>query len=45
MRLSLILLLIYLSISMLGYAFVEIHIRWNSYRKKTWIVATETTTQ
>ncbi|CAF3381768.1 unnamed protein product [Rotaria socialis] len=39
MRLSLILLFVYLSISMLGYALVEIHLRWEDHRKKKRAVA------
>ncbi len=38
-RLSLILLLIYLSVSMLCYAIVEIHIRWKEYHEKKCAVA------
>ncbi|CAF1110563.1 unnamed protein product [Rotaria sordida] len=33
-RLSLILLLVYLSISMLGYGLVEVHLRWKEHQKK-----------
>ncbi|CAF3733282.1 unnamed protein product [Rotaria sp. Silwood1] len=33
-RLSLILLLVYLSVSMLGYGLVEVHLRWKDYQKK-----------
>ena len=34
MRLSLILLLIYLSVSMFGYALAEMHVRWKEYQNK-----------
>jgi hypothetical protein len=39
MRVSLILLLVYLSIGMLCYAIVEIHLCWKEYQKKKCSVA------
>ncbi|CAF4138093.1 unnamed protein product, partial [Adineta steineri] len=38
-RISLILLLVYLSISMLCYAFVEINLRWKEHSKKKCAIA------
>ena len=39
MRVSLILLLVYLSVGMLGYALVEVYVRWKEHEQEKCTVA------